>query len=348
MPPYRDPYADDNDLDEADLGNNYKEGDELPEEEFESAVEDDEEEEINEDDKGNDDDDADSDKGDGDDAKDDGEEDDSGDDGDIEEVDEADDEDGNVNPKGIPQTRFNEVNDRMKSAEERANRLEALLNQAVTKLAEPTEYEEEEPAPEVTMDIAATEKDILAKAFAGDEDGAVALRLELDAYKEQLWAKKYSQPTDSIDDKVISAIQQSRDQDALGKVVAQTEIDFPVLAKGNENYDQTVVDEINDIWDSLVPKYGVSEAFEKAVVYVTNSKGMSPEGSSTEGDIDTKTKGRKKAAVKKAADTQNRQPPKMRGRGAKDGDLDQVKASKLTDKQLFSMSEKELRLLRGD
>jgi hypothetical protein len=353
MPPYRDPYADDNELDDADLGNDYKEGDELPEpEEFESSVEDDESEveatedadkdTAEEETEDNEEEEETADETDSDTDSEDGS--DEGEETDETEEDEEDDGGAGVTENQVPQSRFNEVNGNWRRAEERAERLEALLEQTIQQLSTTaTQAQIEEP--DITVDVAAVEKEILELAFAGREEEAVQKRVELDAYKELVWADKYG--AGAVEETVTTALNKATEQTKLQEVVQSTQALYPELQEGNDAYDQLIVNEINEIWDGLATRMPISAALQKAVDLVTKSRGMSSD-QSEETAPKSQKKSRKKAAVKKNAEAQKRQPPKMRGRSANESDLDQIRASKLSDDQLFSMSEKELRSLRGD
>jgi len=344
MPPYRDPYAEDKDLDEADLGNKFdQDAADESEEEFESSVEDDEDD-VSGDDKPaedaaeeetDDEEELDGDASDNDEEEEDGEEDSDASD----EDDEEEEEEENL----VPQSRFNEINSNWRRSEERAERLESLLEQAIGRIA--TNDAVDETADTVEIDVAAVEKEILELAFAGKEDEAVSKRIELDAYKELVWADKYG--AGNLDTKVANALDTREQSVKLKEVITSSLAAYPELKEGDAKFDQTIVDEINQTWDGLSAKMPTSVALAKAVKFVTAARGMSS-AIEDKADPKSKTKGRKKAAVKKNADAQKRQPPKMRGRSAKDDSLDQVVASKLSDKKLFSMSEKELRTLRGD
>lgn len=164
-----------------------------------------------------------------------------------------------------------------------------------------------------------------------------------------MWAEKYAAP--DVESTVTKALSNQLEQTKLAEVIQSTQADYPVLNDNNDNYDQSIVDEINEIWDGLSLTMAPSKALARAVQLVTSAKGMSPTGAKDDQpskEQQSNPRARKKAAVKKNADAQKRQPPKMRGRSAKDDDLDQITPSKLSDKKLFSMSEKELKRLRGD
>lgn len=352
MPPYRDPYEDDEELNEADLGNDFDQDKaDASEEEFESSVEDDDDDvstddEPTEDDTKEETDETDETDDDEEELDDDSTTDDSEDTTEDSDTPEDDAEDGEPEAENqIPQSRFNEVNGNWRRAEERAERLETLLEQTIAKLGETSSATNEDDTDLTEVDIAAVETEILELAFAGKEKEAVAKRLELDNYKELVWAEKYGKNDVKAE---VETLLETRDQDTkLKEVIASSQTQYPVLDKANKNYDQEIVDEINLTWDGLSTRMPTSQALAKAVEFVTAARGMS---SVDEGEPSGKapTKGRKKAAVQKNADAQKRQPPKMRGRSAKDDGLDEVKASKLSDNKLFSMSEKELKRLRGD
>ena len=365
---YRDPYEDDKELDEADFGDKLTEENLAIEDDdsYESVVddEDDEEEEKKKDDKDNEEDldDGDSD-GEGDDEggdedeesdesdKDDSDESEDGED-DADESDEEEGEEGEGHrpslDNAVPQGRFNEVNARAQRAEERAERLEALLGQALESITSGAVRDgADDSPPEQPLDVAAAEKEFLELAFAGKEDEAIAKRLEIDEYKEQQLAKKYG-PKEDLNETVAAAIQAQHEETNLKSVIDATTATYPQLKEGDPAYDQSLVDEINAVWDGFSLSMAPSQALEKAVALVTTAKGMSPAGDESAPKPKPKSNSRKKAAVKKNADAQNKQPPTMRGRSAKDDDLDQLNPSKLSDKKLFSMSEKELKRLRGD
>jgi hypothetical protein len=361
MPPYRDPYEDDKELDEADLGNDFdEEKAETSEEEFKSSVEDDDDDVSTNDESSEDDTEKETDETDdegeledGDSEREDGDnsevDDASNEDADSDADDDGDSDDSKEQENQIPQSRFNEVNGNWRRAEERADRLEALLEQTISQLGNSDVRDSadgsEVPEAEAEVDVAAVEKEILELAFAGKEDEAVQRRVELDAYKELQWAEKYG--AGDLDTKVATALDTRAEQASLKKVIVTSQEAYPELKEGNKNYNQELVDEINETWDGLSMKMPTSVALEKAVKFVTAAHGMSS-AEVNEADTQPVSKGRKKAAVRKNAEAQKRQPPKMRGRSAKDDSLDEVRASKLSDDKLFSMSEKELRILRGD
>jgi len=138
--------------------------------------------------------------------------------------------------------------------------------------------------------------------------------------------------------------QKIRDESQFNKTITKNEVEHPFLDQNSEDYNQVAVDKVNDLFGKFT-KAGMSQAdaLQEAVDLIAPKYSKPKAAPKKKGLGGT----RRKAALKKNASTTNKQPPKLRGKTAKD---------KLTDYDMTNMSDRDYdklpasvkRKLRGD
>jgi len=282
---------------------------------------------------------------------DDSEDDDSADDGDgdeaeedSEDADDADadadsddaDEDADEKPaaKGIPKHRFDEVNERRKSAEEENARLKAQIE-----AGKPPE-DEAEP-----YDVRANEKEYMDLLLDGDTESALAKREEIDAAKYASW-KAETQVATKTD------ISQDAEQQELLHMSKEAETMFDVFNPDHEDYNQGMLNKVLTFMRGYESTGEMSrgDAFVAGLADVVEMYDLMPDEDDTPAD-DGKPKptGKKKVDPKKAGLKKKAHVP-VAGEGAASADSGAVvpDIETMTDEEIDALPEKTLARLRGD
>lgn len=339
-----DPIDDDEDLSNLDRGDNLDDepsnedrGDEVTETKEEKAEEDTEAEA----DEAEGDEDSDDDGDDSDDEAEVESGDDSGEEGDSDDEDAATDDDNVVEDKdkdrdpGIPRHRFNEVNERMKRAEQRLAELEA-------------QSKAKEEAAEDKFDFDAAEKEYMDLLLDGNTDAAAAKRNEIRVAEQELFTKQATQQaTSTIDEQA-----EMRDLNALS---LQAEEMFPVFNQESDDYDPVIANKVVTYMKGYMSDgQGISDAFVSGLADVIEQYGLDdrygrsespdpkPAPEAKKGKPITKTK-EKLAASKKAAPS-----PAGHGEGSAARGVSTPSISDMSDADMDKLTPEQLSRLRGD
>lgn len=337
---------DNEDLSSADRGDSLESTDEN--EDRGDDVDDDKSDDSDNDSKDDDDsDDADSDKDDDDKADDsdnDSDDDEPEDDDADEDADEDDDEDEEEeDPKakkkadqGIPRSRFNEVNERMKRAEAKIAELENTDKAKAD-------------AEEDQFDFDAAEENYMALLLDGKTKEAAAQRKEIREAEETRFIAKATTTTKS--EVSLDAQQQS-----LNKLSTEAEQMFPIFNENSEDYNQEATNKVIVFMRGYASQgMNLDDAFVAGLADVMEIYGL---GTESQGDDDTEDKEEKKPTRKKkpikkvknklAVAEKQGKTPAGEGKGSADAGVVAPDINQMTDEELDALPAEKLARLRGD
>ena len=164
--------------------------------------------------------------------KDDDSEEESDDSADDSEKEEEEEEEDKKKPQGIPKHRFDEVNQRMKRAEQRLAEIERA--EAAKKEAEENAY-----------DFDAAEREYIELVQDGKTDEALAKRKEINAaLREELSSEAQANAT-----QVTGSMALTKDIDDLSH---QAESRYPVFDDAHEDFNQTMTDRVIAYWQGYI------------------------------------------------------------------------------------------------
>lgn len=265
----------------------------------------------------------------------------------TEEEDEADDKDGKGS-KTVPHSRFNEVVMQRNYWAERYKELEA--SGGTTKKGA-KEDDDEDEAPKFDFDK--KEEEYLQAVSDGDVKLCKTLRKEIRAAERAEIEFETEKRLRAELDTKGTQITESQKVDQL---VKQYEVDFPMLKKGNKDFNGDLVSEIlDDYKERLAAGVAPSKAIEKSTRLILRSNGIdfdNPGKSSGKGGLSDEVRGKKKEDARtRNADASGRQAPKL-GTGDKKGkgnvDADDIDVNNLTDEEFDALPAATKKKLRGD
>ena len=244
------------------------------------------------------------------------------------EPEEPESEEDNDESPSIPKHRFDEINERMKKAEERAKLLEEKLND----LAKP-----KDPEPE-PFDFAAKEKEAANALLEGDEEKYAELRTEIRAAEREEYLREAKKLASEGDEKVQTQL-------SLQEVGAKIEADYPQFVEGSDKYNGEAYDELMELYVGYMGtgKYSEPEALQKAADKTVKIYGF---GEEAEADNVVPIR-KKKPDVKKKTDAAGKQPPVMESSAQQEQDLT-VNIATMSDEEFDALPDSKKRELRGD
>ena len=264
---------------------------------------------------------------------------------DAEEEEEADDADADVDsededkaaakPKGIPKHRFDEVNERRKTAEEENTRLKA-------ELAAGKKPESEEEA----FDFDAAEKEYLEFTLDGDTDSALAKRKEIRAAEHAEWkaeAKAETKDELSTDAEQTELLDLSKEAEGM----------FEVFDPDNDKYDQSLLDKVLVFmrgYEATGELDSRGDCFVAALADVVEMYDLMPEDDDAAADGGKpKPTGKKKVDNKKGKiKEQAHQPVGDQGSASADTGAAVPNIADMSDEDFDALPEKTQARLRGD
>lgn len=239
-------------------------------------------------------------------------------------------------PKMIPKKRFDEVNERMKRAEQAVQDGKAEADADAARADAPPVF-----------DFDLKESEYMEAVLDGEKDKALALRREIRSEEKKLIE------VDNLSNR-DEAVAQSKAQREFDTVVAELEENVPAFAPKGEFFDIDVVNEVLDLQAGLVGRgYSPADALNKAARYVVgDAVDGTPAADADAGEDkpDTTAADKKKAAdLKKKLDMAAGQPSNLdagdSSSSAGDGVIDM---ENLSEKEFDSLPESKKRELRGD
>ena len=228
----------------------------------------------------------------------------------------------------IPKQRFDEVNERRKAAERRAQELERQLSMR-------------DPQRVVNFDFDAKEEQYAQLVLDGDLEKAKTVRREIRAAEQTAFER--------LADERASRV---RDLTKAEMVFQQTVHDlnstFPMFDPEQPDiYDKELVDEALELHAGFMNRgYAPADAIQRAVYYVAAARGLHPAGGEAIPPAEVAAPKAKKPDIQKKLDAAAKQPPKQAGRGMRE-EVD-VDFSSLSEEEFDALPESKVRALRGD
>lgn len=227
----------------------------------------------------------------------------------------------------IPKSRFDQVNERRKLAEQRLRELEAEL-EASKKVQQPG----------IEFDFDTAEQQYMEAVVDGEFDTAKSIRTSIRNAERQALANQALKLRDE-------ATEGARKNLALDAKVAELQAEFPVFDQESESFDEVVTAEALDIYTGLVStgKYSPKDAISKAADLVTKAHGIKAVGVEPPPAAPTRET---KPDINKKVEAASKQPPvKSLGTKSADGHRSVLDMS---EDEFGSLPESTLRKLRGD
>lgn len=267
---------------------------------------------------------------------------------DDEEEDEEENDTGNKADR-IPKYRFNEVIEQREYEKEQRTfereRNEALRQQNDSLISLLKERENKVKEKVVEFDFASAEESYMVAVLEGEVKEAQSIRATI--RKEE--RASFLDEAKGLRDEAVNAAKEEAgkldDETKFTRAVKKNEESYPFLDNGSDEYNQEAVDEVNELYSVFLSAgLGKTASIQKAVDLVSpkHVKEEKPKIG------DDKNAIRKKKALKKNSSAQNKQPARMKGRGARDRELDEFDVGKMSDNQFSKLSKREISELRGD
>jgi len=236
----------------------------------------------------------------------------------------------------VPKDRFDEVNTRMKSAEDEVKSLKKQLETVV---------EEKTPDPEPDpYDFATKEKEAMDALLEGDQDKYAEIRAEIrtaernDTLRE---AKRISAQGDSD-------LQETMSFEDAGEAI---EVQFPQFLETDENFNSDAREEMLDLYVGYAKSgmYTRVQALQRAADKAAKIHGLVAVSEEAEEIADpTKVVDIKTADHKKKAEAANNQPPAMEATHGGKNEEPKLDVHSMSDEEFDSLPETTKRRIRGD
>jgi hypothetical protein len=235
----------------------------------------------------------------------------------------------------IPKERFDEVNERMKRAEEKVKDLENQLETTIESKIEP------EPEPE-PYDYAAKDAEAMDALLEGDAKRYGEIQDEIrqatrdEAIRE---AKKLAAEGDL----------QVRETLTFEEAAAQIERNYPQFSEGTEEFNKAAYDELMDLYVGYAQsgRYTRVDAMRKAADNAVKIYGLNQVTDPEPEPAPDNVVNIKKTDVATKAKMAERQPPRMEA-GTAGKEEPRVDVNSMSDEQYESLPESTKRRLRGD
>lgn len=242
----------------------------------------------------------------------------------------------------IPQGRFNEV---IQQRERERERNEQLLkqNEELIGLLKKGAAPEADKVKQYDYDTA--EEAHMEAVLEGDATKAKAIRAEIRAAERAEFLKEAATYKDEALKGAAAEAGRIDDETKFTQIISRSAEDYEFLNPDSKGYNQTAVDEINDVFEGLVATgKGKAIALQRAIDIVAPKFGESSQRALGE----DKKSNRRKAAVKKNTKAANKQPPRMKGKTTRDKTITEVDVLTMSDRSFKKLSKTELAELRGD
>lgn len=250
----------------------------------------------------------------------------------------------------IPLSRLNQVIAQRDEQKDRVawleSQLEKSLDQKPATSAEEAEVIVDEPDP---YDFEAAEEKYQNLFLEGETKEATALRSEIRKAERDILTAEIKAATEQANEAAKSVLVE-RD---FNDLVNALESEHPFLDSSHEDYNEEAVSMVNSLMDGYSSSMDQGDALTKAVKKLaplwSKEVGGEEEGEASSSlGKKTKSKERKIASRKKAADTLNKQPAALHGKATGVQDMGDVNVESLSDRDFNKLSLKELKALRGD
>jgi hypothetical protein len=272
--------------------------------------------------------------------------DDSEDDEDADETggDESDEEEEVAPPKKeprIPKSRFDEINNRMKDANERNLWLEEQLEKLINQQSQQQKTAPREPeAPSYDYDTA--EEEYITLIINGDIAKATKLRNDINAHRQSDLAILISGIENKASDNAKSQSGLLLEKERFESSIVNMEKTYPFLNHKDKAYNEEAVETVNTLLAGyLAAGKGKVESLQLAIKKVLPLYEKKVTTKTTLGDQ------RKTEAGKKAAAASKQQPTKQKTT-TRTSDMGKANINTMSDRDFSKLTAKEKSILRGD
>jgi hypothetical protein len=228
----------------------------------------------------------------------------------------------------IPKQRFDEVNERRKAAERRAQELERQLSMR-------------DPQRVVNFDFDAKEEQYAQLVLDGDLEKAKTIRREIRAAEQTAFERLADERASRVRDLTKAEM-------VFQQTVQDLNSTFPMFDPEQPDiYDKELVDEALELHAGFMNRgYAPADAIQRAVYYVAAARGLQPASGQVTPPAEVAAPKAKKPDIQKKLDAAAKQPPKQAGRGMREeADVD---FSSLSEEEFDALPESKVRALRGD
>jgi len=236
--------------------------------------------------------------------------------------------------KRIPKDRFDEVNDRMKKAEED--------NKSLRKQLEHTIEEKKEPEPD-PFDYETKETEAMDALLEGDSKKYGELRKEIrtaERAETLREAKKLAEQGDT----------DLRDTLTFEEAGERVEADYPQYVEGSESYNAEAREEMLDLYIGYARSgnYTKVQALQKAATQAAKIHDLKATSDVTEDSKPNNVVDIKKTDVAAKAKVDEAQPPAMEARADGAHEEPRTDVMSMSDEEFEAMPESTKRRMRGD
>lgn len=261
-----------------------------------------------------------------------------------EEDDEEDEEEAGpaASDKRIPKARLDEVIAQREIEREEKRLLQEQMNRMMDLMEKSTPKKEEPKIEKFEYDFDAKEDEYAEAVLDNEKDKAKAIRAEIRAAERRIVMEEMESLRGTAVQEAKGEAQRLRDEAMFEKTIAKNEEAHPFLDQSSDAYNQKAVDRVNDLFAKFA-KAGMTqaEALQEAVDLVA------PAYSKPAASKEALGGDRRKAALKKNASANNKQPPKLRGKTSRK-DISDYDLSTMTDTEYAKLPASVKRKLRGD
>jgi hypothetical protein len=242
----------------------------------------------------------------------------------------------------IPKSRFDEINNRMKEANERNLWLEEQLEKLINN-SQQQQQRAEPKAPEVPKyDYDAAEEEYINLIIGGDITKATKLRNEINAFHQKDLQEMISGIKSEASDNAKSQSSQLLEKERFESSINNMEAKYPFLNHKAKAYNEEAVETVNTLLAGyLAAGKGKVESLQLAI------KKVLPLYEKKEGTKVSLGDQRKTEAGKKAALASKQQPTKQKIT-TRTSDMGKVNVNTMSDRDFSKLTAKEKSILRGD
>jgi hypothetical protein len=242
----------------------------------------------------------------------------------------------------IPKSRFDEINNRMKEANERnlwlEEQLEKLINNSQQQQKQTSAPAQEAPK----YDYDAAEEEYINLIIGGDIAKATKLRNEINSVRQKELHDLISGIKSEASDNAKSQSSQLLEKERFESSIVNMESKYPFLNHKDKGYNEEAVETVNTLLAGyLAAGKGKVESLNLAIKKVLPLYEKKAGTKVSLGDQ------RKTEAGKKAALASKHQPVKQKS-VTRTTDMGQVNINKMSDRDFSKLTAKEKSILRGD
>lgn len=235
----------------------------------------------------------------------------------------------------VPKSRLDEA---LRQSRELQDRLNALEKQHAEKSSASAE--------DINTKLDELEAKYVTALTEGDHEGARALRRESRELERQLFQAETQHSSSVIPSQVAM-------QQVVESTIAQIEVAYPEFNPDDPLFDAAASQEVVDLIDTFNAsgKYSPAEAIAKAARFVASERSFADRSAPAAAPPTNHAAARVEAAVSKAVEASNSQPPAVKAGVASNalgGPLTAEVVAKMSNKEFDALDEKTKASLRGD